>query len=436
MKLSLDVNDTTVTDYLKGFEEKERPEKAVEAMRLGIHAIRAANPALDASVVERAFASAQERMTTLVTQAQERMGALVAQAEKDVKTQMSSQFQSAFGTNGQFQALLGGAFGDNGTVRALLNKTLGPGSDFWSKLDPASRTGVLAGIEGAVKTSLDTVIQAVASQMSLDKPESAVSRLRETIEKENAKLRESVMTLVGEIQRIAGKEEGKAEEAERGAGKGMSFEDALYAAVAKMAKGFDDASENTQGTTGTIPRSKVGDAIITLGDTSAAPGSKIVMEFKMDRGYKLKTSQDEMATARRNREGQFGIMVFAKGYEPEEIGDFRKIGSDIFCTANPESLAAGEEPYLVYCAYVVARSMVVAATVSDKGGPNVSAIHQQAEALAALAERLSEITTKAQTVLNAGAAIDETAKKLQAEMRQRIVAILNEVKAGAQAVAA
>jgi hypothetical protein len=33
--------------------------------------------------------------------------------------------------------------------------------------------------------------------------------------------------------------------------------------------------------------------------------------------------------------------------------------------------------------------------------------------------------------MNAGTAIDETARKLQAEMRQRIVAILDETKASA-----
>jgi hypothetical protein len=426
MKLNLDVNDSTVTDYLKGFEEKERPEKAVEAMRLGIHAIRAANPALDASVVERAFASAQERIASLV-----------AQAEKDVRTQLSSQFQTAFGDHGQFQGLLGSAFGDNGTVRALLNKTLGPGSDFWNKLDPGSRTGLLAGIEKAVQTSLDTVIESVKSQMSLDEPASAVSRLRNTIEQENTKLRESVTALVGEVQRIVGKEEGKAEEAQFGVGKGMKFEDQIYEILARQAKGFGDLSESTQGSTGTIPRSKIGDAIITLGESfTTAPGARIVFEFKMAHGYKFKDALDEVALARRNRNAAIGVMVFARGYEPPEIGSFRKVGDAIFCSVDEKEVAEGKNLIAMEAAYAVARGLAVSLNKSGEGINIAEALRTQVEGIVSLAQKLTEIQTKAQTVRNSGDAIADLAKNLYTDLQGRITALQALVKTGEQSAAA
>jgi hypothetical protein len=228
---------------------------------------------------------------------------------------------------------------------------------------------------------------------------------------------------VGEIQRVTGREEGQKEEALHGSGKGMTFEDNVYGALAEMAKGYDDASENTQGTVGTIPRSKVGDAIVTLGPTCSAKGTRIVFEFKMDKGYKLKHSQDEMATARRNRSAQIGVMVFAEGYEPDEIGNFRRIGEDIFCTANAEGLNNGEKPIFVEAAYQIARGMAVVASKKDTGGINIESLRSKIEALLALCERLAEIATKAQTVQNAGEAITKTVGSLQTEMKKQIGAV-------------
>jgi hypothetical protein len=417
IKIEIVSDDPIIVAYLESFPAPKINQGAIEAMRVGILAIHAAGPSLDASVVDRAFRDAESRIRTLVEG-----------AEKDLKNLLESNLRSAFGDRGQVQGLLDRYFSESGTVRTLVGKLVGPGSDFFKSIDPANREGVLARIEEALKSHLGDAITVVLKQFSLDESGSALARLKKTLDDQMSAVRDSMTALIGQVQRVTGHEEGKAEEAERGAGKGMSFEDSLYAAVAKMAKGLDDASESTQGTVGTIPRSKVGDAIITLGETAGAPGARIVMEFKMDRGYKVKTAQDEMATARRNREAQFGIMVFAKGYEPVELGDFRRIGMDIFCTADLAELEAGRLPPTVSAAYAVARALVIAASKVEKGGPNVAAIQQNADALAALAERLSEITTKAQTVINAGTAIDEVVRRLQAEIRQRVAEILKETK--------
>jgi hypothetical protein len=419
-RISITTEDPVIIGYGGQFVSDEVPQKMEEALKVGILAIRAAGPTLDASVVDRAFRDAESRIKSLVEG-----------AEKDLRNLLDAGMKSAFGDRGQVQSLLDRYFADKGLVGTLVGKLVGPGSDFFKSIDPKNRDGVLAQIEKALQDHLSGAMDAVVRQFSLDNEDGAIARLKKTLDDQMKTVRDSIIDLVGAVQRVTGKDEGKAEEAEKGSGKGMTFEDNLYAAVATMAKNVDDASENTQGSVGTIPRCKIGDAIITMGETSAAPGARIVMEFKMDRGYKMKTAQDEMAQARRNREAAFGIMVFAKGYEPAEMGDFRKIGNDIYCTVDPAVLEKSEEPYLVYCAYAIARGMVVASAKTEKGGPNVAAIHQHADALAALAERVSEIVTKAQTVMNAGTAIDETARKLQAEMRQRIVAILDETKASA-----
>jgi hypothetical protein len=308
-------------------------------------------------------------------------------------------------------------------VGSLVSKLVGPGSDFFKSVDPKNRDGVLAKIEDALKEHLSGAMDSVVKQFSLDNEDGAIARLKKTLDDQMKTVRDSITELVGAVQRVTGKEEGKAEEAEKGAGKGMTFEDNLYAALAKQAKGFGDLSESTQGTTGLIPRSKVGDAIITAGKQFCnAPGERIVVEFKMDRGYKFKNAMDEVAVARQNRNAQIGIMVFAKGYEPPEIGDFRVVGDSIFCTEDAERAAAGEDMIHMEAAYAVARGLLLSLKKSSEG-VSVEALKTQIESVSALAERLTEITTKAQTVRNAGDAISDLVAKIQTDLRQRVHAL-------------
>jgi hypothetical protein len=427
MRLELITDDPVVVGYLEAFEG-DRELKALEALRIGIQAIRSAGPALDADLVQRTFDVAATSMRTLLETAGTQLNATVEGADRSIRSGIEAKLESTFGARGTAGAILDKYLGTNGVLHAEVMKVVGPGRDFYKRLDPSSRDGVIAQIDAVVTKRLEERLKELVGQFSLDTPDSALARLNGTILGEFRVIRDEVTKLYGEVQRAVGTETGKAEEAQKGAGKGMTFEDNVYTAVAVMAKGYDDTSENTQGTTGTIPRSKVGDALITLGETSGTPGAKIVMEFKMDAGYKLKNAQDEMATARRNREAQFGVMIFAKGYEPKEIGDYRKLGNDIYCTVDAEALDRGDPSATLYvsAAYAVARALVVVASRADAGGPNLDAIRQQADALVPLIERISEIMTKAATVRNASDSIEEICRRLQTEMRLRIAAILKE----------
>ena len=417
-------DDPVIIGYMDQFPSSEQLQKVEEALKVGILAIRAAGPTLDASVVERAFADAEKRIRTLVEG-----------AEKDLRTLLDAGMKSAFGDRGQVQSLLDRYFADKGLVGALVSKLVGPGSDFFKSIDPKNRDGVLSQMEAVLKEHLNGAMDSVVKEFSLDNTDGAIARLKKTLDDQMKTVHESITALVGAVQRVVGKEEGKAEEAEKGSGKGMTFEDNLYAALAKQAKGFGDLSESTQGTTGLIPRSKVGDAIITAGKQFCnAPGERIVFEFKMDRGYKFKNAMDEVATARQNRNAQIGVMVFAKGYEPPEIGDFRVVGDSIFCTEDAERAAAGEQMIHMEAAYGVARGLLMYMKKSSEG-LNVDALKTQIESVSSIAERLSEIMTKATTVRNAGDSINELVTKIQTDLRQRVHALQDMIKAEAREAA-
>jgi hypothetical protein len=52
-RLELEVRDRSVIDYLEKFDEKDRPERALDALKVGVIALRWASPTLDGEVVAR-----------------------------------------------------------------------------------------------------------------------------------------------------------------------------------------------------------------------------------------------------------------------------------------------------------------------------------------------------------------------------------------------
>ena len=53
--LNLEVSDPVVVQYLRGFRPDERDAMAVEALKVGVIALRSVSPTLDAGIVEQKF---------------------------------------------------------------------------------------------------------------------------------------------------------------------------------------------------------------------------------------------------------------------------------------------------------------------------------------------------------------------------------------------
>ena len=68
--------------------------------------------------------------------------------------------------------------------------------------------------------------------------------------------------------------------------------------------------------------------MIELGPDSAAPGAKIVVEAKEEEGYSLANAREEIETARKNRDADWGVFVFSKKTAPASLEPFSRYGSD------------------------------------------------------------------------------------------------------------
>src|SRR5262249_18800498 len=120
-----------------------------------------------------------------------------------------------------------------------------------------------------------------------------------------------------------------------------------------------------------------------------------------------------------------GIFVFAKGCEPVEFGNFKRIDNDFFCTVEKSALAEGGPLPFLWAGYELARVQAVTGIRKEAGGqPDLGRIQQHIDGVAAWVPRLGEIVTKANTVQNSGKAIETTAKQIKYDIEERVEQIL------------
>jgi len=227
------------------------------------------------------------------------------------------------------------------------------------------------------------------------------------------------------LHQSLGLQAGTKAEADRGHIKGMEFEVELYSAFARLGAQFDDNTELVRNSTGTKSRCKRGDFVATLGETSGAPGYRLVVEVKNTQ-MTSKAAMDELQQAKENRGAGTGLMVFARGTEPAEIGDFRRIGEDFYVTVDKDELAAGRPLVYLTAAYQIARALAVTTTRKQAAGQiNLQQIRDQVDALGTWSDRIAEWVGKARTIQGHGQFFEKQANELKADLDLRLRTILN-----------
>jgi hypothetical protein len=216
---------------------------------------------------------------------------------------------------------------------------------------------------------------------------------------------------------------------------GLTFEDRLGVLLTVEASRLNDVYEAVGATTGAISYCKIGDFVITLGPDSAAPNARIVWEAKSNKSYDLAGALKELDQARKNRQAQVGVFVFAKEAAPDGSEPFARYGNDIIIVWDPDDPASD---LYVKAAYSVARALVIReAHESAESEAAVAAIEKATLAIEKQLEHLGDIKTWAETVKNSGAKISERAGKLQEALAEQVETLNHQIKAlktaGAQA---
>ena len=419
LDLHLVINDRNVLGYLAQFVGEEiQCEKALEALNVGVIAIQSASPTLDTRVVQAKFAEVESRMKEQMDEFQRKAADELVRyfAERDGIVPRS--IDEAFGERGSLARTFESFFDPNeGRLSRLMQVQLGPQSDFGKALDPQNKQGVISLIEARVQELVEAKLDEVLNQFSLDEDGSAMCRMKMMLSE-----------FFGQLNQSLGIKAGAAVEAERGHVKGIDFEQDLYREFARLGNQLGDHTEFVRGTFGAHGRKK-GDFLATLGDMCGSPGVKIVVEAK-NQAMRFKEAIDELQQAKENREAACGIFVFARGTEPAEVGDFRRIGEDFYCTVDKADLCAAKPLLCFESAYKVARALAIAAVKRDAAGElDVATIAQHIDALLTWTERVTDMATKATTIQRSGKMIADTAVDLNRDLDTRLSEVLRLLRA-------
>lgn len=420
MLLTLEVSDPNVITYLSAYEDEDlRAEKAIEALKVGVIAIQSASPTLDTTVVQEKFTDLNATMRDCLEEFATDMKDGLACYLKEEDGILPKSIQGVFGEDGKLGRVFDTYFNPQaGRLAQVMQDQIGPASLFGRSLDPANKEGIICRIEKKVEELVNQKLESVLGELSLDNDKSAMSRLQGLLTNK-----------FSEISKTLGIQEGVALESARGHVKGFEFEAALYDVFAQLGRAVGDETELTRGTAGQISRCKKGDYVATFGETSGAPGLRLVVEVK-NSPVKCKEAIDELQEAKKNRGAAFGIFVFAKGSEPAEIGDFRKIGDDFYCTVDPGQLEAGEIPLYLDAAYKIGRALAITAKRREEAGTlDVARIESNVQALLEWVTRIEDMATKARTIQSSGKAIEKCVEDLKEVMNLKLKEILTTLHA-------
>ncbi len=298
---------------------------------------------------------------------------------------------------------------------------------------------------GDLASDVKALVDALTDEFSLDKPDSALSRLVQkveaaqdligkslTLDDEGSSLsrlkRELLLTigtLVGsntdfqaEVREALAKLQSHREAAAQSTLHGLAFEDQLGELLDAEARRLNDIHESTGATTGTIAYSKVGDFVTTLGPDSAASGARIVWEAKSNKSYSLAGALVEIEQARKNRQAQVGVFVFASGAAPDGLEPFARYGNDLVIIWEPEDRSTDLH---VKAAFSVARALVIREThEASESEQALNAIELSTRAVEKQIEHLAQIKTWADTIKSNGDKIADRAEKMQKALLKEV----------------
>jgi hypothetical protein len=208
------------------------------------------------------------------------------------------------------------------------------------------------------------------------------------------------------------------EEAARGTQHGKEFELLVGDVLGREARQGGDVLEPTGNTVGKIPRSKVGDHIITLGPESQAAGARIVVECKEKAGYSETEAIREMDEARHNRDAQVGIFVFSKETAPAGVPPFRRVGCNVLCVWDKND---AQSDVFLQAALSVARALAIRERLSaERARADLSEIEEAVSRIERDARNLGEVLTCAGNIARDSRRILESLTPIQGSIEAQL----------------
>jgi hypothetical protein len=181
--LELHVEDRDVIAALANYPEgAERDDYALEALKIGVLALRRASSALDGEFIQRETTRLLDAMRRSLDDhartAHDRLNQSLKEYFDPQGGRFSERVRSLTAADGELAKLLAGSLdGDNSHLARTLLAHLGENSPLLKWLSPDQSQGLLAALRANVETQLQTQRERLLKEFSLDNADGALCRL-------------------------------------------------------------------------------------------------------------------------------------------------------------------------------------------------------------------------------------------------------------------
>lgn len=267
----------------------------------------------------------------------------------------------------------------------------------------------------------------ISSEFSLDAENSALARMKRELLHVLDAQRQRNEAFQAQVQEALSNMKVRKEEAARSTTHGRSFQDEGFRVLQRLCEQANDIAEDVGDSTGLIPRSKIGDCVITLGADCLAAGERVVVEFKEDASYSLRSTLEEIESARKNRGADVGLFIHSRRTAPQGMAEFARHGQDIVVVWDAEDEASD---ILIRAGLMVAKSICVRTGAQAHGRTaELAAMESAARAVEKQCTKFETIRTRCDTIKRAADSIIEQSDIGQREILRQI-AELDEHLAG------
>jgi hypothetical protein len=267
----------------------------------------------------------------------------------------------------------------------------------------------------------------ITREFSLDNAESALSRLRNEVQAQLAGLGEAQTAFQQQVVGLLSSMAARKEAESRSTTHGAVFEEEVGRELRAVAGPAGDIVEDCGTTPGQIPRSKVGDFVVTLSPDSAAPGARIVVEAKESGSYTLKDTLDEADVARRNRDAGVCLFVHSTETAPAGLEPLARFGADIVIVWDRGDASTD---VVLRAGYLAAKALSLrAAQRSRSEALSFQKLDKAIEVIRKQLEGFGEIKTSSETVGSAAKKILDRARIMSEELEKQVAVLAEQIAA-------
>jgi hypothetical protein len=491
LPLELVVVDHEVIRALLAQPEGEpRNQFALDALKIGVLALRHTNGQATADLVQREVRGMQHALEQHVQHVNLQLAGTLKEYFDPANGRFSERVKGLVADDGELARLIRSHVeGDNSHLARTLLAHVGASSPLMKQLDPKQSEGLLSMIQQMVEGqltmhgkrvidefSLDnrngalarlvgeltakhgdltkTVgerIDDVIKEFSLDKPDSALSRLVQNVDRAQRTITnefslDSDTSCLSRLKRelftvleAHVKANADFQEEVKGALRELKARREEIARSPHHGAIFEDAvcellvrEAQYRGDTATPSgnckglKNKIGDCVIELGPDSAAPGARIVVEAKEEDKYTLQRAIAESDEARKNRDADWGIFVFSRKTAPSGLDSFQRRGNDFFIIWDAEDPLTD---VFLKAAYEAARALCFyARRQSAASQVDFDAIDKAIMEIECRSRNLDEIRKSAETIQSSSTKILDRVR-IDRDAFEKQVAILREKSA-------